>query len=100
MRSLLPAVLREELQFRRLFLGQALSMLGDRITFVALPFGVLAIGGSAGDVGLVIAAGTLPFALLTLVGGVWADRLPRHRVMLVSDLVRCASQGLAAVGLL
>jgi MFS family permease len=100
MSRLLPAVLREEVQFRRLFLGQALSMLGDRITFVALPFGVLAIGGSAGDVGLVIAASTLPFALFTLVGGVWADRLPRHRVMLVSDLVRCASQGLAAVGLL
>jgi MFS family permease len=100
MSRLLPAVLREEVQFRRLFLGQALSMLGDRITFVALPFAVLAIGGSAGDVGLVIAAATLPFALFTLVGGVWADRLPRHRVMLASDVVRCVSQGLAAAGLL
>jgi MFS family permease len=100
MTRLLPAVLREEVQFRRLFLGQALSMLGDRITFVALPFAVLAIGGSAGDVGLVIAAATLPFALFTLVGGVWADRLPRHRVMLASDVVRCAAQGLAAAGLL
>jgi len=96
----LPAVLREEPQFRLLFIGQALSMLGDRITFVALPFAVLAIGGSAGDVGLVVAAATIPFALFALLGGVWADRLPRHRLMLASDLVRLATQAIAAVLLL
>ena len=93
---LLPAVLREEPQFRLLFAGQALSMLGDRITFVALPFAVLAIGGSASDVGLVVAAATVPFALFALLGGVWADRLPRHRLMLASDLVRLATQAVAA----
>jgi MFS family permease len=93
---LLPAVLREEPQFRLLFAGQALSMLGDRITFVALPFAVLAIGGSASDVGLVVAAATIPFALFALLGGVWADRLPRHRLMLASDLVRLATQAVAA----
>jgi MFS family permease len=93
---LLPAVLREEPQFRLLFAGQALSMLGDRITFVALPFAVLAIGGSASDVGLVVAAATIPFALFALLGGVWADRLPRHRLMLASDLVRLVTQALAA----
>ena len=93
---LLPAVLREEPQFRLLFVGQALSMLGDRITFVALPFAVLAIGGSASDVGLVVAAATIPFALFALLGGVWADRLPRHRLMLASDLVRLATQAVAA----
>lgn len=100
MGPLLPAVLREEPQFRLLFSGQSLSMLGDRITFVALPFAVLGIGGSARDVGLVIAATTLPFALFALLGGVWADRLPRHRVMLASDLVRMVSQGLTALLLL
>jgi MFS family permease len=93
---LLPAVLREEPQFRLLFAGQALSMLGDRITFVALPFAVLAIGGSASDVGLVVAAATIPFALFALLGGVWADRLPRHRLMLASDLVRLVTQAVAA----
>ena len=100
MRRLLPAVLREEPQFRLLFWGHALSMIGDRIAFVALPFAVLSIGGGAGEVGLVIAATTLPFAAFSLLGGVWADRLPRHRVMLVSDLVRMVSQAVAAVLLL
>ena len=100
MRRLLPAVLREEPQFRLLFWGHALSMIGDRITFVALPFAVLSIGGGAGEVGIVIAATTLPFAAFSLLGGVWADRLPRHRVMLVSDLVRMVSQAVAAALLL
>jgi len=35
--------------------------------------------------------------LLLLFGGVWADRLPRHRVMIASDVVRALSQGLLAV---
>lgn len=100
MRPLLPAVLREEPQFRLLFSGQALSMLGDRITFVALPFAVLGVGGSAGDVGVVVASTMAPFALFSLLGGVWADRLPRHRVMLASDLVRMVAQAVAAVLLL
>ncbi|WP_405016712.1 MFS transporter [Kitasatospora sp. NBC_00070] len=97
MKKLVPAVLREEPQFGRLFAGQSLSMLGDRVSMVALPFAVLSIGGSPADVGLVGAAALLPMLLFTLVGGVWADRFARHRIMLVSDLVRFAAQGAVAV---
>ncbi len=100
MRRLLPAVLREEPQFRLFFIGQALSALGDRITFVALPFAVLSIGGGAAQVGLVISATTIPFAAFALLGGVWADRLQRHRVMLASDVVRGITQAVAAFLLL
>ena len=66
---------------------------------VALPFAVPAIGGTATDIGLVEAAGLVPLAVLVLVGGVWADRLPRRSVMLVADLARMALQ-LAAAALL
>lgn len=101
MRPLLPAVLREEPQFARYFAGQALSMVGDRVTFVAVPFAVLSIpGAGAAEVGLVGAAMLVPFLVFALAGGVWADRLPRHRVMLVSDLVRFATQAVAAALLL
>ncbi|MFI0960885.1 MFS transporter [Streptomyces sp. NPDC021080] len=100
MKSLVPAVLRDEPQFARLFFGQSLSVVGDRMSFVAVPFAVLSVGGSASDVGLLAAAGLVPMLLFALVGGVWADRFPRHRIMLVSDLVRFATQGLAAVLLL
>ncbi|MFI8362153.1 MFS transporter [Streptomyces sp. NPDC085612] len=97
MKTLIPGVLRDEPQFARLFIGQSLSVLGDRVAFVAVPFAVLAVGGSASDVGLVAAAGLVPMLLFTLVGGVWADRFPRHRIMMLSDVVRCAVQGLIAV---
>ncbi|GHB04851.1 MFS transporter [Streptomyces chryseus] len=89
-------MLRDEPQFARLFVGQSLSVLGDRVSFVAVPFAVLSVGGSVSDVGLVAAAGLLPMLLFTLVGGVWADRFRRHRIMLISDLVRFAVQTLLA----
>lgn len=91
------AVLREERQFRLLFAGQALSVIGDRITAVVLPFAVLSIGGSTTDVGIVAAAGFLPFIVLGLVGGVIADRIERRRIMVLSDLVRLATQLTAGI---
>jgi MFS family permease len=94
---MLPAVLREERQFRLLFLGQALSIIGDRMTAVVLPFAVLSIGGSATDVGIVAAAGFVPFIFLGLVGGVFADRMERKRILIASDVVRLASQGAAGL---
>jgi MFS family permease len=94
---MLPAVLREERQFRLLFLGQALSVVGDRMTQVVLPFAVLSIGGSVADVGIVAAAGFLPFIVLGLIGGVVADRVERRRILIASDAVRLATQTAAGV---
>jgi hypothetical protein len=96
----LPAVLREEPQYRLLFGSQAFSILGDRVTSVALPFAVLATGGAVGDVALVSAAQFLPFVVLALPAGVWADRLDRKRILIVSDLVRLVCQLVAAFLLL
>ena len=81
------APLREP-EFRKLFLGQATSIAGSMLTLVALPFAVLSIGGTATDIGLVEAAYVLPMAIAVTVGGVWADRLDRRKVMLVVDLLR------------
>jgi MFS family permease len=91
-------VLRSNPQFRLLFIGQALSGIGDRITMVALPFAVLATGGGATEVGLVAGATTLPFFLFSLVAGVIADRLNRRTLMLGSDVARLLCQ--LAAGLL
>ena len=92
----LPAL--REPAFRNLFAGQALSRLGDRIAPIALAFGVIDSGGSAADLGIVVAAGTIPFAVFALAAGVWADRVPRRRVMIASDAVRAVVQ--AATGIL
>ncbi len=81
--------------FRNLLLGQAASTIGDRIVFVALALYVTDIG-SATDVGIVLAAATFPLVAFLLIGGVWADRLPRHRVMIVTDLIRFGLHALLA----
>lgn len=88
-------VLREP-EFRKLFLGQATSVVGTMLTIVALPFAVLEIGGTATDIGLVEAAYIVPMVLMLAVGGVWADRLDRRKVMLTVDLARTALQFVTA----
>jgi MFS family permease len=95
----LPAALRER-PFALLFAGQAASTLGSWLFVVALPFAALALHASAGELGLVLAARHVPFAFLSLVGGAWADRLERRRVIIATDLVRAATQALAATLLL
>ncbi len=74
-----------------------MSSFGDRLVPVALTFAVLHLTGSLSDLGIVLAAQTVPLVLFVLLGGVWADRLPRQRVMLGSDLARFATQGASAV---
>ena len=96
----LPAVLRDEPRYRLLFGSQVLSILGDRVTMMALPFAVLLVGGGVGDVALVSAAQFLPFVVLALPAGVWADRLDRKRILVASDAVRLACQLTAATLLL
>jgi MFS family permease len=82
--------------FRRLWLGQLLSTIGDRLVTVALALFVVERTGSAGDLAIVLAAYSLPLVGLVLIGGVWADRLPRQRIMIATDLVRAALHALLA----
>jgi predicted MFS family arabinose efflux permease len=85
-----------ERPFRLLFLGQAASLLGDGMVSVALAFAVLDLTGSATDLGIVLASRTIPFVAFLLAGGVWADRLPRRALMIVTDLARLAAHGAMA----
>src|SRR6185503_3287426 len=87
-------ILRQR-NFLLLFLGQATSTIGDRIVYVALALYVTDIG-SPTDVGIVLAAATFPLVAFLLFGGVWADRLPRHKVMIATDLARFALHALLA----
>src|SRR5438477_11577836 len=96
MRSHALAPLTER-NFRLLFVAQAIWLLGSWMTPVALAFAVLDRTDSPTALGFVFAAETVPMAFLLLVGGVWADRLPRVRLMITADLVSFASQGVLAV---
>src|SRR5436305_15266061 len=84
-----------EREFRLLFLGRLVSFLGSAFAPVAIAFAVLQIG-TASDLGLVLAAQMLPTVVLVLVGGVIADRLPRHAVLVASNVVSAAAQGASA----
>jgi MFS family permease len=95
--ALVPQVLRTEAQFRLLFAGQVLSLIGDKVMFVALPFAVLESGGSVRAVGLVVTAQLVPFLVFALVGGVIADRGDRRRVLVASDIARLIVQAAGGV---
>lgn len=83
--------------FRLLWLGQTISLLGDGLVVVAIGLYVTRLTGHPSDVGLVLTAYAAPLVLLVLLGGVLADRLPRQRVMVVSDTVRAVLHAVLAV---
>ena len=84
-----------------LFLGgTSLSCVGSAMVPVALSFALFERGVGAGRVGAVLAAETVPMALLLLVGGVLADRFSPRPIMVAADLLRAAAQLLLAILLL
>jgi len=83
--------------FRLLWLGQTISVLGDGLVLVAIGLYVTRLTGDTADVGLVLAAYSLPLVSLLLIGGVIADRVPRRRVMIAADAVRGVVHGLLAL---
>jgi MFS family permease len=89
-----------EAPFRWLATGRFVAMLGSAIAPVALAFAVLDLTGSASDLGLVLAARSLPLIVFVLIGGVIADRFPRHVVLLVSNAMSALAQASIAALLL
>ena len=85
-----------ERDFRNLYIARALSVFGDALVPVALAFAVLDIDRSASALGTVFAARTASLVVFLLVGGVIADRVPRKRVLIGSDLIRFAAHGAIA----
>jgi MFS family permease len=83
-------------EFRLLLGAQAPSWLGDRMVPIALAFAVLELGGSASEVGLVLAARSLPLVATLLIGGVVADRMSRRAVMVAADVARLIFQSVTA----
>ena len=73
--------------FTLMLLGQIVSILGNAVLRFALSLYVLDLTGSAALFGGVLALSTIPTVLLSPIGGVLADRLPRQRIMYVLDLL-------------
>jgi MFS family permease len=89
-RRLGPPLLRQSPEFRRLWTGQVVSLLGDQVTLLALPLvAVLVLHAGAAQMGYLTAAGLAPNLLFALHAGAWVDRRERRRrVMIAADLGR------------
>jgi MFS family permease len=86
----LPPILRENKNFRRYFIGQSISMVGDQVSLIALPLtAVLALHATPGEMGALLTMALIPNLIFSLHAGVWIDRRGRRReVMLATDLGR------------
>jgi MFS family permease len=86
----LPPILRANRNFRRYFIGQSISMLGDQVSLIALPLtAVLALHASPAQMGALLTTALIPNLLFSLHAGVWVDRRGRRRqVMLATDIGR------------
>jgi MFS family permease len=74
--------------FRLLWIGEGISLLGDQFHFIALSWLTLQITGSGLALGTVLMVGAIPRALLMLFGGALSDRLSPRRIMIVSNVCR------------
>jgi MFS family permease len=81
--------------FRNLWAGQTVSLLGDQVTLIALPLtAVLVLDASAADMGYLMAAALIPHLLFSLPAGAWLERAKRRRaLMIASDLARAVLLG-------
>jgi len=92
-----PLVLLRNRNFRLLWVGEAISLLGDQFYLIALPWLVLQLTGDALAVGAVLALAGVPRALFMLVGGALTDRFSPRAVMLASNLLRMVLVALLSV---
>ena len=95
LRRRLPPLLFDAPDFRRLWLGQTISVFGDQVTQLGLPLvAVLTLGANAAQMGTLTAFGLLPHLIFSLPAGVWLDRVrTRRRLMIGADLARAALIG-------
>src|SRR6476469_3944445 len=80
-----PPRLSRQADFRRLWTGYSVSAVGSEVTVLAIPISAaVLLGASPLQMGMLTAAATLPHLVIGLLAGVWVDRLPRRRPLLVA----------------
>jgi len=82
-----------ERNFRLWFTGSTISLLGDQVYFVALPWLVLQQTGSAIAMGTIMMAGAIPRTLLMLMGGAVSDRISTRKIIMNTACVRALLVG-------
>jgi hypothetical protein len=81
--------------FRKLWIGQAISQIGSNITGVALPLtAVLVLKASPLQMGFLSGAGAAAVLIFGLFAGAWVDRLRRRPILIGADLGRAVVLGI------
>lgn len=83
--------------FRRFVSANLISATGSAMAPLALAYSVIEQGGGAGSLGVVLAANTVPTIVFLLVGGLFADRLSRSRILFLGNLLAAGAQGALAI---
>ena len=85
--------------FRRLWIGQTTSFFGSEVSQLAIPLtAALTLDASAGEMGLLAAAGSAPALVVGLLVGALVDRLRRRPILIAADLGRAALLASVPVG--
>jgi MFS family permease len=82
------SLIKEEKQYRRLFLAGIVNGIGDRFSSVAVLAMLLHLTGSGLAVGITLAIRLIPSLFFGLIGGWLADRFSRKTILVVTDLIR------------
>ena len=81
--------------FLKLWTGESISLIGSQITFLALPLtAVTVLQAKPLEMGILGAVEFAPFLLLSLIAGVWADRLPRRPILIIANIGRALLLGI------
>ncbi len=83
--------------FRLLWTGQTLTLLGSFVSNIAFPFQVLQLGGSAFELGAFVSAFTGASLVFLLIGGAVADRVPRRTLIVTTELASGVTVGSMAI---
>lgn len=82
-------LLKRNSDFRLLFIGQLVSFFGSMISYVAVPFQVYDLSKSSLMVGALGTVQLVPVLVFGLIGGAYADRIDRRKLLLVSEGLMC-----------
>ena len=83
--------------FRLLWTGQTLSLLGSFVSNIAYPFQVLQLGGSALELGIFVSAYTAASLVFLLLGGAVADRVPRRTLIIATEVASGVTVSVMAI---
>jgi len=82
---------RDNRPFTWLWSSQSVSLFGNQVTLIAIPLlAAISLGADAFQMGLLAAVETVPYLAFSIPAGVLVDRVDRHRLLIVCNLLRAA----------